>query len=314
MQFGVGEYKDTTDSFTYRTNTALTANTAAVTSGINLWSASGGGDFPEGNLVGLERVADETAWRAGSTRVVVMFGDAPGHDPREGSTELSAVAALNDKGITVQIGNTAGTSLSGMNSAVDGKPAGQANRIAAATGGEVFTLSSSGAGIADLIKDAVDATFAEYDSVSLSPLGAAPGVGVTVSDPILGSFDREETRTFDFDVTFTGLEEGTHDFVIHALVDGGIVATETDSIVVGEGGEPGPGPGRDLAPDPRRSRCPRVCRSCSARSAVLVSRAVAAGPEGRPARAGGHRRGEGGLLSPRFLSRVFHVVPPGSGR
>ena len=179
VQFGVGEYKDTTDSFTYRTNTALTANTAAVTSGINLWSASGGGDFPEGNLVGLERVADETAWRAGSTRVVVMFGDAPGHDPREGSTELSAVAALNDKGITVQIGNTAGTSLSGMNSAVDGKPAGQANRIAAATGGEVFTLSSSGAGIADLIKDAVDATFADTTASSLAA-GRRAGVGVTV--------------------------------------------------------------------------------------------------------------------------------------
>ena len=252
VHFGVGEYKDITDAFTYRTNTALTGDTTAVTAGINLWSASGGGDFPEGNLVGLERVANETAWRDGSTRVVVMFGDAPGHDPREGSTELSAIAALNAEGITVQIGNTGGTGSSGMNSAItsDGVPAGQANRIAAATGGEVFTLSSSGAGIADLIKDAVDATFAEYESVSLSPLGAAPGVGVTVSDPILGEFDREETRTFDFDVTFTGLEEGTHDFVIHALIDGGIVATETDRIIVGEGGEPGPGPGPGPGPAP----------------------------------------------------------------
>jgi hypothetical protein len=53
-----------------------------------------------------------------------------------------------------------------------------------------------------------------------------------------------------FDVTFTGLEEGTHDFVIHALVDGGIVATETDRIVVGEGAEPGPGPGPGPGPAP----------------------------------------------------------------
>ena len=262
VHFGVGEYKDTSDAFTYRTNTALTGNASAVTAGINAWSARGGGDFPEGNLIGLERVAKETSWRTGSTRVVVMFGDAPGHvgrtdtkDDASGdritSNETATIAALNAEGITVQIGNTGGTNpTSGMNRAAGGAAAGQANRIAAATGGEVFTLSSSGAGIADLIKDAVDATFAEYGSISLSPLGAEPGVGVTVSDPILGDFDREETRTFDFDVTFTGLEEGTHDFVIHALIDGGIVATETDRIVVGEGGEPGPGPDPGPGPGP----------------------------------------------------------------
>ena len=79
VHFGVGEYKDTFDAFTYRTNTALTGNTSAVTAGINAWSASGGGDFPEANLIGLERVAKETAWRDGSTRIVVMFGDAVGH-------------------------------------------------------------------------------------------------------------------------------------------------------------------------------------------------------------------------------------------
>ena len=50
-------------------------------------------------------------------------------------------------------------------------------------------------------------------------------------------------------MTFTGLVAGSHDFVINALVDGGIVATETDSIVVGDG-EPGPGPGPGPSPIP----------------------------------------------------------------
>jgi hypothetical protein len=254
VQFGVGEYKDTFDSFTYRTNTGLTGNAADVTAGIDLWSASGGGDTPEANLIGLQRVAQETAWRDGSTRVIVQFGDAPGHVGRTDSKpdaggdflvsdEANALAALADKGITVQIGNTGGTSLSGMNAAGGGATAGQANRIADATGGSVFTLSSSGADIAELIKEAVEATFATYSKVELAAVGNLPGVEVTTSGPITGSFDRETANTFEFDVTFTALEKGTHNFTIDALVDGGIVATESDKITVdGDGPNPAPIP------------------------------------------------------------------------
>ena len=36
-----------------------------------------------------------------------------------------------------------------------------------------------------------------------------------------------------FDVTFTGVTPGTYDFPIYAMVDGGIVAIESDSITVG---------------------------------------------------------------------------------
>src|SRR5688572_939404 len=41
-QFGVGEYKDVGDSIVYRLNQAITANTAAVNTGMNQWVASGG--------------------------------------------------------------------------------------------------------------------------------------------------------------------------------------------------------------------------------------------------------------------------------
>ncbi|WP_209426849.1 vWA domain-containing protein [Pararhodobacter sp. SW119] len=243
VHFGVGEYRDTGDAFTYRTNTALTGNATAITTGINQWTAGGGGDFPEANLIGLQRVAQETEWRAGSTRVVVMFGDAPGHVGRTDSkpdafgnflvsSEANAIAALNAEGITVHIGNTGGTGNSGMNAAAGGAAAGQANRIADATGGSVFALAASGANIADLIKEAVESTFATYNTVALGPVGNMPGVGVEVSAPYVGEFDREETRTFDFTVTFTGLVPGTHDFVINALVNGGTVATERDRITV----------------------------------------------------------------------------------
>ena len=39
-EFGVGEYKDTTDAFAYRLNQAITANTADVQTGMNAWVAT----------------------------------------------------------------------------------------------------------------------------------------------------------------------------------------------------------------------------------------------------------------------------------
>jgi hypothetical protein len=41
--------------------------------------ASGGGDAPESVLAGLREAIEKTPWRNGSTRVVLLFGDAPPH-------------------------------------------------------------------------------------------------------------------------------------------------------------------------------------------------------------------------------------------
>ena len=72
-QFAVGEYKDVGDVFVYRLNQAITANTAAVQTGINQWVASGGGDIPEAQLFALQELASNpaTGFRAGSSRIVV---------------------------------------------------------------------------------------------------------------------------------------------------------------------------------------------------------------------------------------------------
>jgi len=68
-------------------------------------------------------------------------------------------------------------------------------------------------------------------SVCLSPDGNLPNVDVTTSPCITGRFDRSIDRTFNFDVLFHDLVAGDHSFLIHALVDGGIVATEQDRII-----------------------------------------------------------------------------------
>ncbi|MCU0561565.1 MAG: VWA domain-containing protein [Desulfobacterales bacterium] len=227
VAFGVGEYKDLGDTYAYRLNTAITTSAASAQAGLNLWAASGGGDTPEANLYALQRVAEDagTGWRAGSTRIMVWFGDAIGHDPRLGSTEASATSALQAKGIIVQAINSGN---------LDGT--GQATRISAATGGQLFALAGSGTGVADVIKDAIEASFASYSNVSLDVSEVPAGVGVSVN-PVdySGAFSRETERSFSFDVTFTGVTPGDYSFNIYALVDKGRVATESDRIRVGEG-------------------------------------------------------------------------------
>lgn len=235
VQFGVASYKDIGDVYTSRIDQGLTTNSTAVTNAINTWSASGGGNFPEANLISWTQVAEDIAWRTDSRRFIVTFGDAPGHISTVNAaypTEAAAIAALNAENIQMEIINT-GTASSGMNAACGGVDctSGQANRFAAATGGQVFNGFNS-SGTASAIINAVTSAFATYSQVSLQPVGNLPGVGVSTCGPISGSFDRSITRTFNCSVTFTGLVAGDHSFVINALVDGGIVATESDHIVV----------------------------------------------------------------------------------
>ena len=77
---GVGEYKDVGDPFVFRLNQNITTNTTAVQAGINTGGVRGR-RWTEGQLYALYQVANTVAWRTGSTRIVIWFGDAPGHDP-----------------------------------------------------------------------------------------------------------------------------------------------------------------------------------------------------------------------------------------
>ena len=62
-------------------------------------SLCGGGDEPEAQLNALWEICeggDSVSFRDGSSRIVVWFGDAPGHDPSLGHTEADATASLVD--------------------------------------------------------------------------------------------------------------------------------------------------------------------------------------------------------------------------
>jgi len=82
-----------------------------VQNAINAWSAGGGADRPESQLYALYKIAADPAigWRTGASKVVVWFGDNPGHDPVPNAatglgfdiTEAVTTKALQDAGIRV---------------------------------------------------------------------------------------------------------------------------------------------------------------------------------------------------------------------
>ncbi len=232
VAFGAAEYKDVGDSFVYRLNQGITTNTAAVQTGINAWVASGGGDTPEGQLFALQQAAGAaTGWRTGSARILVWFGDAPGHDPSNGVTEAQATAALTGNNVKVEAISVGFDQLD---------QTGQATRIANATGGSFFSGINQSA-IVDAINDAISTAITTYSTVAIDTSEVPAGVGVTVTPgSYTGSFDRSIERTFEFDVTFTDLEPGTHVFSIYGTIDGGrILPGELDTIVSDGGGPVG---------------------------------------------------------------------------
>jgi hypothetical protein len=132
--FGAAQYRDfncPADPFAYQLTQGITANLTDATNGINAWSIGDGCDVPEAQINALFTLATSagTAFRPGSTRIVVWFGDSNGHDPSGGHTLGDAISALQAAHVEV-IAIPVVTALgNGLNST------GQATAVATATGG-----------------------------------------------------------------------------------------------------------------------------------------------------------------------------------
>ena len=224
-------------------HTDLTTNDATTIAGINdFYACYGdcGGDYPEKGYAAISDAAMNASWRPGSNRFIIALGDASFKTP---PTSAETITALNDAGVTfLGVAFTSGFT-------------GSAQPIADATGGDVYSASASGDSIATAITDGITTSLSTYSEVTVDDLGGGmPGVDVSVTcvtadtgtcvgDTAVGSYDRSVARTFTYDVTFTGLAAGDYSFPTHALVDGGIVASEADRITVGGGGTTVPAPG-----------------------------------------------------------------------
>jgi hypothetical protein len=232
--WGVGEYKDgNVDAFGYLLNQAITTNQAAVVAGIGAWVASGGGDEPEDNLMGIRRAATDaaSAWRAGSARIMVQFGDAPGLDPAsDGTTLADATAALVGPPVTKLIAANVGAGRKD----ITGQETAMITALNAVSSGSVLLNAPDNDTLVAAVLAAIEESFATYHTVALEIAGLPDGITpffTTSPASYTGDFDRSEDRLFDFDVTLVGCCAAfgkDFDFVINALVDGAIVATEFD--------------------------------------------------------------------------------------
>ncbi|SFM70485.1 PEP-CTERM sorting domain-containing protein [Marinobacter pelagius] len=216
----------------------LTTDTATAISnlnGINLYDGGGGGDFPEEGIHATKEAALGASWRPGSSRFIIALGDATFKES-DGSTLADAKDALDTSGATfIGIDYGGMTSLSGIS----------VQELSDHSGGSI--VSSSGLDTDDLVNDilaGVGDAFLNYSEVTVDDLGTSgPGVGVSVEcvsadtgscsgATATGSYDRSVARIFEFDVTFTGINSGVHDFTMDGLVDGASIARETDRITV----------------------------------------------------------------------------------
>lgn len=132
-QWAVASYRDAGDAAPFTVHSNLTGDTPTTLAAVNSLSAGGGGDEPEAQLNALWQIGDggdAIAFRPDSSRIVVWFGDAPGHDPSLGHTEADATTSLVDAGATVLAVSVGANRLD---------LTGQATRITDATGGALYS-------------------------------------------------------------------------------------------------------------------------------------------------------------------------------
>lgn len=255
--YGVGNYKDfPTDPYCFQHQLNPTNNAAAVQGAINAWIAGGGNDTAEGQLFALDQLAQPAGgtvgWRANSKRIIVWFGDAPGHDPvcqaisglSYNITEGSVTAKLVAEQITVMAIST-GTGpgmdasppiYSSNYNALCGAPggvAGQATRIATATGGQHIVGINSGTIVSTIIT-LVQTAINTINSVTLVPTGCVAGYVTSITPPSYGPLDGRRDHTLVFTVTFTGGPCADKEQVcigtIDVVADGVIVAQKPTRI------------------------------------------------------------------------------------
>jgi hypothetical protein len=189
------------------------------------WSATGGGDQPEGQLFALDQLSSQSkaGWRSDSSRILVWFGDNPGHDPvcaairgsGEGDitkgTVTDALAGADVRVIAVTLDTDAPESEFNFSTGLNGDPAASgAGDYAGACGSEVATDSANQATAFADATGGVVKTAASAEEVSAEILAGLRNLPATVTpdetcdEGLTMSFSPEsETVTSGDDVTFT---------------------------------------------------------------------------------------------------------------
>jgi hypothetical protein len=215
-QFAVAAYCDFGDADpAYQRFSDLTGDATALDTAINNVNLCDGGDTEEAQLNALWTIGsggNDISFRPGSSRIVVWYGDNPGHDPSGGHTEADATASLTGVDAKViAISTGAANNLDGT---------GQATRITGATGGELLTgvaASDVSAAILSGLRN-LDVTVAGTPScdpglsVALSPasLTVESGNDAVFDETITVAGDATQGATLECSVPFTldGIAQG----------------------------------------------------------------------------------------------------------
>src|SRR5215831_7910662 len=262
VAWGVGNYKDFPvplySPYAFQHQLAPTTDITAVTTAVNTWSVGGGHDGPEGQLFALQQIATDPAigWRPGSKRILVWFGDAPGHDPvcaaisgaAADVTEATATAALVAAGITV----VAISTVTGIPGALDADPAagsidygvctvggspGQATRITTATPGGSHTTGVDATTMIATLVSLISAAVQGINHLVLQPTGAIAPFVTSIAPASYDALAGDVDHTLPFDVTWTGVREfADEDQVftgsLDVVADGNLVASKPVTITV----------------------------------------------------------------------------------
>ncbi len=233
-RFGVAGYdgdpsEGVTAANAFNLHQALTTDKTAVQAGINLLVASGGGDTPEASNYALKQAADTLSWAAASQRIVVWFGDAPGHINT--TTTVQAADALVAAGAKVVAFNntSAGNGIDGRDTNPAGDVTNQASYIIGRTGGSLTNGFNASTDFVSAVTSQISAASSSLDLVFGSTYGGdGLGISFTCTDA-LGCTDVAGGASRTFSLAITGLKPGDYKFDVFAR---GVDAIESDMIKV----------------------------------------------------------------------------------
>jgi hypothetical protein len=194
-------------------------------------------------------------WRPDSKRILVWFGDAPGHDPVCSAisgvadiTETTATDALVAAGITV----VAISTDTGVAGALDGDPTfdsqnygvctvggspGQASRITAATPGGSHTAGVNATAMVATLVSLISSAVHTIGHLELHATGATAPFVTSITPSGYDSLPGDVEHTLPFEVTWTGVrgcEENDEVFTgsLDVVADGVVTATKPVRITV----------------------------------------------------------------------------------
>jgi hypothetical protein len=262
VAWGVGNYRDfpvdgVHNSYAFAHQVSPTTTLAVADAAISTWVAAQGSDGSEGQLYALHQIATDPGigWRPDAKRILVWFGDAPGHDPiptalsglASAITEATATTDLTGADITV----IAVSTTTGFASALDDDPnssafdyapsvpagaAGQATRITAATGGSHTTGVNPG-DVVSTLSTLIAAAVTSIGSVSLVATGATAEFVESISPASYGPLPGDVEHVLTFEVTWIGVtdcrdRDQVFTGTIDVVADGVVVAQKRVRVTV----------------------------------------------------------------------------------